>query len=150
MKTDNTNSSASKSIVTQLLIAGSAACLADTATFPFDTAKVRLQLQGESTISGNRRVGSNNTKNLLKIQVKRPLTTDLPSHVFGPTGRGFISTAFHVPTHEVAAQMDKIPRTTIQYRGLFGTIATIAKQEGTRGLYGGLSAGLQRQMVIIS
>lgn len=139
MKTDNTNTG--NSIVTQLLIAGSAACLADAATFPFDTAKVRLQLQGESTMSGNRKVGSN-AKNLLKIQAKRPLTTALPGNVFRPTGRGFISTAFPVATHEVAAQIEKIPKTNAQqYRGLFGTIATIAQQEGTVSLYNGLSAG---------
>lgn len=36
------------SLGVRLLTAGSAACLADVATFPFDTAKVRLQLQGEA------------------------------------------------------------------------------------------------------
>ncbi|XP_056407720.1 mitochondrial brown fat uncoupling protein 1 [Hyla sarda] len=32
--------------------AGTAACIADLFTFPLDTAKVRLQIQGESTVSG--------------------------------------------------------------------------------------------------
>lgn len=147
MKTDNANTSTTKSIITQLLIAGSAACLADVATFPFDTAKVRLQLQGESTITGNRKV----TKNVLKIQPKRPLATALPCNVFRPTGRGFIPTALlHVTTREISAQIDKKPKTAVQYRGLFGTIATIARQEGTVALYSGLSAGLQRQMVFAS
>lgn len=35
-------------IAVQLLTAGSAACVADLITFPLDTAKVRLQVQGES------------------------------------------------------------------------------------------------------
>lgn len=35
-------------IVVQLLTAGTAACVADLITFPLDTAKVRLQVQGES------------------------------------------------------------------------------------------------------
>lgn len=36
-------------IAMQLLTAGSAACVADLFTFPLDTAKVRLQVQGESS-----------------------------------------------------------------------------------------------------
>lgn len=38
------------SIGVRLLTAGTAACIADVATFPFDTAKVRLQIQGESVV----------------------------------------------------------------------------------------------------
>lgn len=37
------------SLGVRLLTAGSAACIADAATFPLDTAKVRLQLQGEGS-----------------------------------------------------------------------------------------------------
>ncbi|XP_069747934.1 dicarboxylate carrier UCP2-like isoform X2 [Narcine bancroftii] len=36
--------------------------------------------------------------------------------------------------------------TSLKYRGVFGTIATIVKTEGIRSLYSGLVAGLQRQM----
>jgi len=35
-------------LAVQLLTAGSAACVADLITFPLDTAKVRLQVQGET------------------------------------------------------------------------------------------------------
>ncbi|XP_031616348.1 mitochondrial uncoupling protein 2-like [Contarinia nasturtii] len=129
-------------VVKQLLIAGTAASIADAATFPFDTAKVRLQLQGEST--SNRITGTNNEKNLLKIQSKRPLTT-ASSNAFRTPGRRFISISLPIPTHEIPVKIDKV-----QYRGLFGTIGTIAKQEGLRSLYNGLSAGLQRQMVFAS
>lgn len=148
MKVDNSNTSKTSSIATQLLIAGTAACLADVATFPFDTAKVRLQLQGESTVLINRKMGSNNVENLLKIQTKRPLTTAIPTNIFRPTSRGFISTnAFPVPlpTHEIPAQIEKISKPNLQYRGLFGTIATIARQEGAVALYNGLSAGKLKQ-----
>lgn len=148
MKVDNSNTSKTSNIATQLLIAGTAACLADVATFPFDTAKVRLQLQGESTVLSNRKVGSNNVENLLKIQAKRPLTTSVPTNIFRPTGRGFISTtAFPVPLpiHEIPAQIEKISKPNLQYRGLFGTIATIARQEGAVALYNGLSAGKLKQ-----
>lgn len=34
-------------LAVQLLTAGSAACIADMITFPLDTVKVRLQVQGE-------------------------------------------------------------------------------------------------------
>jgi len=39
---------ATPGLAVQLLTAGSAACVADLITFPLDTAKVRLQVQGES------------------------------------------------------------------------------------------------------
>jgi len=39
-------------IAVQLLTAGSAACVADLITFPLDTAKVRLQVQGETSVAG--------------------------------------------------------------------------------------------------
>ena len=35
-------------LAVQLLTAGSAACIADIMTFPLDTVKVRLQVQGEA------------------------------------------------------------------------------------------------------
>ncbi|XP_053241349.1 mitochondrial uncoupling protein 2 [Podarcis raffonei] len=74
--------------------AGTAACIADLITFPLDTAKVRLQIQGENKVAVEAR--------------------------------------------------------TAQYRGVFGTMATMVKNEGPRSLYNGLVAGLQRQMSFAS
>ncbi|XP_030055870.1 mitochondrial uncoupling protein 2 [Microcaecilia unicolor] len=74
--------------------AGTAACIADLFTFPLDTAKVRLQIQGE-------------TKSHCNVKA-------------------------------------------VQYKGVFGTIATMVKTEGPRSLYNGLVAGLQRQMSFAS
>ncbi|XP_067001279.2 dicarboxylate carrier UCP2 [Anabrus simplex] len=88
----------------KLLTAGTAACIADFATFPLDTAKVRLQIQGEG----------------------RPL-------VALTNGSAVL-----------------VRTTSVQYQGLVGTIATIARHEGARSLYNGLSAGLQRQMCFAS
>ncbi|XP_072849523.1 putative mitochondrial transporter UCP3 [Pogona vitticeps] len=82
------------SAATKFLSAGTAACIADLCTFPLDTAKVRLQIQGESK-------ASKAAKN-------------------------------------------------VKYKGVFGTIATIVKMEGSRSLYNGLIAGLQRQMSFAS
>lgn len=93
----------------RLLTAGTAACIADFATFPFDTAKVRLQLQGE-------------TGSMMKI----------------PMGA----------TINAAGMVEAT--SAVQYRGLVGTITTIARQEGPKALYNGLSAGLQRQMCFAS
>ncbi|KAM9734099.1 dicarboxylate carrier UCP2-like [Menidia menidia] len=74
--------------------AGTAGCVADLVTFPLDTAKVRLQIQGESKASPGSRPAN--------------------------------------------------------YRGVFGTILTIVRGEGPRGLYSGLVAGLQRQVCFAS
>ncbi|XP_004643680.1 mitochondrial brown fat uncoupling protein 1 [Octodon degus] len=73
----------------KIFSAGVSACLADVITFPLDTAKVRLQIQGE-----------------------------------GPS--------------------------TIRYKGVLGTITTLAKTEGPVKLYSGLPAGLQRQISFAS
>uniref|UniRef100_A0A1B6JK02 Mitochondrial uncoupling protein 2 n=1 Tax=Homalodisca liturata TaxID=320908 RepID=A0A1B6JK02_9HEMI len=87
----------------KLLAAGTSASFADFCTFPLDTAKVRLQIQGEAktlTAMGNAEVMA------------------------------------------AAAQN--------QYRGVVGTIMTIARNEGPLSLFNGLSAGLQRQMCFAS
>ncbi|XP_037123950.1 mitochondrial uncoupling protein 2-like [Syngnathus acus] len=78
----------------KIVSAGLAGCVADLVTFPLDTAKVRLQIQGESE----------------------------------PLVRGQRAT----------------------YRGVMGTIFTIVRSEGPRGLYSGLVAGLHRQMSFAS
>lgn len=44
MKHPNTTSELNASMPVRLLTAGTAACIADFATFPLDTAKVRLQV----------------------------------------------------------------------------------------------------------
>ncbi|KAM6147996.1 mitochondrial brown fat uncoupling protein 1 [Erethizon dorsatum] len=75
----------------KIFSAGVSACLADVITFPLDTAKVRLQIQGE-----------------------------------GPTS------------------------SAIRYKGVLGTITTLAKTEGPVKLYSGLPAGLQRQISFAS
>ncbi|XP_042789854.1 mitochondrial brown fat uncoupling protein 1 isoform X3 [Panthera tigris] len=75
----------------KIFSAGVAACVADVITFPLDTAKVRLQIQGECQTSS-----------------------------------------------------------TIKYKGVLGTISTLAKTEGPMKLYSGLPAGLQRQISFAS
>lgn len=150
---DNNGTNQKTSVLTNLLIAGSSACLADVATFPFDTAKVRLQLQGESPsmpVQTVHRSAANKTNNLLKLAPKHSVVTAATgNNAFIATGRGFISTAFPIPTQSVEIIPPKL-EANFQYRGLFGTLTTIARQEGARSLYNGLSAGLQRQMVFAS
>ncbi|XP_008053097.1 mitochondrial brown fat uncoupling protein 1 [Carlito syrichta] len=75
----------------KIFSAGAAACLADVITFPLDTAKVRLQVQGECPINS-----------------------------------------------------------PVKYKGVLGTITTLAKTEGPVKLYSGLPAGLQRQVSFAS
>lgn len=90
-----------------MLTAGLSGCIADFATFPLDTVKVRLQIQGE--------------------------------------GQGVVS-AFLASTNGsvIGTQAEA------QYRGIYGTITTIIREEGPRSVYNGLSAGLQRQMCFAS
>ncbi|XP_003703737.1 dicarboxylate carrier UCP2 isoform X2 [Megachile rotundata] len=86
----------------KFLTAGTAACIADLATFPLDTAKVRMQIAGES----------------------RPL-------LLAATDGSMLAVRNSQP-------------------GLWRTVGNIIRLEGARSLYGGLSAGLQRQMCFAS
>lgn len=106
-----------------------------------------MQLQGEQT-NTVRRIGLNPSSPLKSSF--GPLPTPNTTNAIKVNGRSFISTAFPVTTHELEALAEKAPKAQFQYRGLFGTITTIARQEGPRSLYNGLSAGLQRQMVFAS
>lgn len=55
-------------LITKMLTAGTSACIADFATFPLDTAKVRLQIQGEA-----RAVVQNGTVALLRSETHHGL-----------------------------------------------------------------------------
>ncbi|XP_001606456.2 mitochondrial uncoupling protein 2 [Nasonia vitripennis] len=90
------------SLGTKLLTAGTAACIADLATFPLDTAKVRMQIAG--------------------------------------LGRAVL----------VASPEGSVMAVRTVQSGLIQTIGSIVRNEGMRSLYGGLSAGLQRQMCFAS
>lgn len=90
------------SMFTKFISAGTAACIADCITFPLDTAKVRLQIQGEGTVA------------------------------------------------QAGGALLRQTSAVLKYRGMFGTISTMAKQEGPKSLYNGLNAGLQRQMCFAS
>lgn len=111
------------SVPVKLLTAGTAACFADFITFPLDTAKVRLQIQGEQPV----RTGA------LKPATASSIGSSAVSFKLNSTTIPVLPAAQHV-----------------QYRGLVGTITTITRQEGFRSLYSGLSAGLQRQMCFSS
>ncbi|XP_077999935.1 dicarboxylate carrier UCP2-like [Glandiceps talaboti] len=93
----------------KFISAGTAACMADMITFPLDTAKVRLQLQGEGS------------------KVTKPTTSAITKTI-----------------------VKKAIKPEVRYNGMVGTISTIIRQEGARGLYNGLNAGLQRQMSFAS
>lgn len=80
-------------IPTKFFCAGTAACVAEATTIPLDTAKVRLQIQGEGA---------------------------------------------------------SLPKSQLKYRGMFGTMMTMSKEEGPRALYKGLVPGLHRQMAFAS
>lgn len=112
--------------------AGLAASTADLMTFPLDTAKVRLQIQGEA--------------------MKSATCDVVPTHTgkFAHTQLGGVRSATTIAT----APGSMVPPQQVvlkqRYRGMFGTLATIAREEGPRAWYNGLVAGLHRQMCFAS
>lgn len=97
--------------------AGLAACTADLITFPLDTAKVRLQIQGEGT--------------------SVPTTPAVAARGSGVAVRS--------PGH-LASSADAASARLPKYRGIAGTLCTVSREEGPRAMYNGLVPGLQRQM----
>lgn len=104
----------------KLLTAGTSACVADLITFPLDTAKVRLQIQGEAAAAA-------------------PVRYYIAAAAPAVAGDGGI----------VALERAAVA-TTPRYNGMVGTVMTIIRQEGPKSLYNGLVAGLQRQMCFAS
>lgn len=109
------------SLPVKLLTAGSAACVADLFTYPLDTAKVRLQIQGEAGA----------------VMPTRYYISAAASAVAGSDGA-------------VLLQHSEPIIATARYNGMAGTLMTIAREEGPKSLYNGLVAGLQRQMCFAS
>ncbi|KAL2724041.1 mitochondrial uncoupling protein 2-like [Vespula squamosa] len=96
----------------KLLTAGTAACIADLATFPLDTAKVRMQIAGE----GRTILLASTEGSMLAMRASQP---------------GLLETMGNIVRVE-------------------GARAVSLSEGGYRSLYGGLSAGLQRQMCFAS
>lgn len=90
------------SILIKFVSAGLAASVAEAVTIPIDTAKVRLQIQGENVVLANVQNG--------------------------------VATA----------------NSNVQYRGMIGSMITVAKTDGFRSLYKGLVPGIHRQLCFAS
>lgn len=90
------------SILIKFVSAGLAASVAEAVTIPIDTAKVRLQIQGENAVLANVQNG--------------------------------VATA----------------NSNVQYRGMIGSMITVAKTDGFRSLYKGLVPGIHRQLCFAS
>lgn len=90
------------SISIKFVSAGLAASVAEAVTIPIDTAKVRLQIQGENAVLANVQNG--------------------------------VATA----------------NSNVQYRGMIGSMITVAKTDGFRSLYKGLVPGIHRQLCFAS
>lgn len=80
--------SSSPSIIEKMVCAGSAACVADIATFPFDVAKVRLQVMGEAPIAAT----------LASIEGTSGVATLTATGV--PHFKGLFGTMFHLARTE--------------------------------------------------
>ena len=103
--------------------AGTAACLADLATFPLDTAKVRLQVW----------------------------STDKFQHLTSRLLSRLLTNCYVIQRKQIQGESQNVGGGSgTKYRGVFGTIATMVRTEGPRSLYSGLVAGLQRQMSFAS
>ncbi|CAK9298457.1 unnamed protein product [Gordionus sp. m RMFG-2023] len=145
--TVNSISSDKETIGVRFISAGISACVADFITFPLDTAKVRLQIQGENSNILSNKLTKPNVINL--DQMPKNVSACITKSTY-PNKTNLIITRALYKDINISIPNNNINVSTKVYNGLYGTIKTIVKQEGFKALYNGLVAGLQRQMSFAS
>ncbi|XP_015235172.1 PREDICTED: mitochondrial uncoupling protein 2-like [Cyprinodon variegatus] len=174
--------------------AGAAACIADLLTFPLDTAKVRLQVQGEACIPGamggkapavkyrgvfGTIITMVRTEGLLSLysglaaglqrqmsfasvriglydSVKHFYTkgsdhAGIGSRLLAGCTTGGLAVAIAQPTDVVKVRFQAQARSkggTRRYCGTIDAYKTIAKEEGMRGLWKGMSPNIARNAIV--
>lgn len=176
------------SVFTKMAGAGMAASMAELVTIPFDTAKVRLQMQGENVstkgvksklkyrgmihtiITVAKEEGASNLYRGLTAGVHRQICFcgiriglyDSVRKFYGDTGEGkprvLVKIAASLTTASAAVLMfqpTEVVKIRMQaagkkqrYTGALNAYATIAKTEGIKGLWRGVSANVVRLSVV--
>lgn len=131
------------SLPQKIASAGLAGCTADLATFPLDTVKVWLQVRGEG-------VATSSGKSAIKItnNLKEPSGTksfagskkQIKNNILSFTNSQIQPKQFTRAGSGAAAVLGR------PNPGLMGTIFQGVKANGFLSLYGGIAAGLQRQV----
>jgi len=130
----------------QLITAGTAACIADLFTFPLDTTKVRLQVQGEGGggVQHGRGVGGT----LLHI-VRSEGPRALYSGLVPGLQRQMAFSAIRIGAYDVVKVRMQAEGKVQQYKGVVDAYLTIGREEGVRnGLYRGTLPNIARNCIV--
>ncbi|OXU30424.1 hypothetical protein TSAR_001861 [Trichomalopsis sarcophagae] len=124
------------SLGTKLLTAGTAACIADLATFPLDTAKVRMQIAG----LGRAVLVASPEGSVMAVRTVQPGLIQTIGSIVRNEGMRYAISIYK------KFCINSIPggHLAMLFEGV------LLSEGGCRSLYGGLSAGLQRQMCFAS
>ncbi|XP_030297955.1 mitochondrial uncoupling protein 2-like isoform X2 [Sparus aurata] len=120
--------------------AGAAGCVADLVTFPLDTAKVRLQIQGECRPS-------------LEVQKNRYRGAGLGTRLLAGCTTGAMAVTFAQPTDVVKVRFQaqsRLPESgsVKRYSGTMDAYRTIARDEGVKGLWKGCLPNIARNAIV--
>ena len=106
-------------------IAAFSACIAETATIPMDTIKVRLQMQNTAGLTLPK------ASEEIREEIKHGVTIDRNNQE-----------AREINADAVKSKVEKLQANAPKYRGLVGTGRTIVAEEGGLALFKGLTAGI--------
>lgn len=155
------------SVPGQMLSAGLAGCTADLFTYPLDTVKVWLQVRGTTSNVTNMTVGKSSSSMLLAKTLRKSVSS-LQTGALSETARATMATASTTskvpPTISIRAnsklasgflptthlQVKKQPGSNVANQSVVRTIISGVRANGVTSLYGGIAAGLQRQIAFSS
>ncbi|KAK6317026.1 hypothetical protein J4Q44_G00124260 [Coregonus suidteri] len=154
--------------------AGTAACIADLVTFPLDTAKVRLQIQGEAQLGhGAQAEGARSLYNGLVAGLQRQMSfasvriglydsmkqfytrgsdsASIVTRLMAGCTTGAMAVMFAQPTDVVKVRFQaqvRLADGVKRYNGTMDAYRTIARDEGVRGLWKGCMPNITRNAIV--
>lgn len=160
-----------KELVTKLVSAGSAACIAEAITLPMDCTKIKLQVEGGSIASVMRQIAqADGVKGFFRGLVpglhrqlgfctirlglydstkqfyinNTPLNDGLPLRFAAGISTAVAAVCCAQPTEVVKIRMQAAKSGTVRYAGTMSAYYQIAVSEGSKGLWSGLGPNIIR------
>ncbi|KAL5257212.1 hypothetical protein ACHWQZ_G012223 [Mnemiopsis leidyi] len=161
----------STELVSKLVSAGLAACVAEAITLPMDTAKIKLQVEGGTLMSTMRTIaaadgmkgffrglvpGLHRQLGFCTIRLglydttkdfymkNTPLNEGLPLRFAAGISTAVAAVCIAQPTEVVKIRMQAAKSGTVRYSGTLAAYYKIAVTEGTKGLWSGLGPNITR------
>ncbi|OCT96432.1 hypothetical protein XELAEV_18014110mg [Xenopus laevis] len=148
--------------VVKFVGAGTAACIADLFTFPLDTAKVRLQMEGAASLYNGLVAGLQRQMSFASIRIglydsvkqfycRHSESSGVACRLLAGCTTGALAVTLAQPTDVVKVRFQahiKVIDGDRRYNGTVDAYKTIAKEEGLRGLWKGTITNITRNAIV--